>query len=227
VYSLFEKSWKTYGDFCGSGVGSVVFSPDGTRVAFVSKSAYSSGNEFCFNNPIVLQILDLVTGKLTPISYQGRVEEHARLSWSPDGNYLVGQFCCSASSTYQIVVIDLASGNGKVIAEGTNPAWSPKGDWISFDDQKSRKCTIIHPDGTAAKVVQDLGREWMFLGIGSSSLMFLKGAIWSPDGNKLLFNEEGVDTGGNVTILDLPSGKHTTRSKNVLFVLGWAKRPTG
>jgi Tol biopolymer transport system component len=215
VYSLLDKSWKTFGEFCSDGVGSIVFSPDGKRVAFASQSAFSSGNGYCFNNPIVLQILDIATGELTPIPYPGRLSENARLSWSPDGKYLAGEFCCSASSISQIVVIDIASGSGKVLAEGTDPSWSPKGDWIAYVDhvdKKKQKCTLIHPDGTGAKVVQQLIGYWMFL----------KGAVWSPGGEKLIFNEEEVDGGANVTMLDLSSGKATTRSKNVLFVLGWA-----
>ncbi len=214
VYSLADKSWRTFGEFCSDGVGSLVFSPDGKRVAFASQDESSSGNGYCFNNPIVLQILDIATGQLTPIFYPGRLRENARLSWSPDGKYLAGEFCCSASSISQIVVIDLASGSGKILAEGTDPSWSPKGDWIAYVDhvdKKRQNCILIHPDGTGAKVVQQSTGYWMFL----------KGAIWSLDGEKLLFNEEVMDSSGNVTILDLASGKATTRSKNFLFVLGW------
>jgi Tol biopolymer transport system component len=163
----------------------------------------------------VLQILDIATGQLTPIFYPGRLRENARLSWSPDGKYLAGEFCCSASSISQIVVIDLASGSGKILAEGTDPSWSPKGDWIAYVDhvdKKRQNCILIHPDGTGARVVQQLTGYWMFL----------KGAVWSPDGEKLLFNEEVMDSSGNVTILDLSNGKTSTRSKNFLFVLGWA-----
>jgi WD40 repeat protein len=213
VYSLIEKSWKTYGEFCVDGVGSLAFSPDGKEVAFASQAETPSDSGYCFHNPVVLQILDLATGRLTPIPYAGSLVENSRLSWSPDGRYVVGQFwCCSAPSIYQIVVIDLSSGSAKVIAKGTDPSWSPNGDWISYEDQKKKECILIHPDGTGARIVQDLRGHWMFL----------KGAIWSPDGNQLLFNEEDIDGGGNVTILDLPSSKATKRSKNTLYVLGWA-----
>jgi hypothetical protein len=190
----------------------MVFSPDGTRVAFASQSGSPSGNGYCFGNPFVLQILDLATGELAPVFYPGRVEKHARLSWSPDGKYLAGEFCCSASSASQVAVIDLGSGTGKVIAEGTDPSWSPKGDWIAYDDPKKKKCILVRPDGTGARVVQELAGYWMFF----------KGAVWSPDAEKLLFNEDVIDSGGNVTILELPTGKVIKRSRNVRFVLGWA-----
>lgn len=214
IFSIADKTWKTFGDFCGESIGWVVFSPDGTKVAFASKPAFASGDGYCFENTTVLQILDIATGKLTPIQYSGRIDANARLTWSPDGKYLAGQFCCSIPSTDQIVVIDLASNSGKAIAEGTNPSWSPKGDWISFEDQKGRECILARPDGTGAKVVQKL----------QDNLMLLKGAVWSPDGGKLLFDEEAIDSDGNVSILDLPSGKITKQPKHTEFVLGWASQ---
>jgi WD40 repeat protein len=114
------------------------------------------------DNPRVLQILDVATGKLTPVPYRGVIDEVAQLSWSPDGKYLVGQFCCSASSAAQIVVVDLRSGKGTVIAEGMDPSWSPKGDLIAYEDKEKQKCILIHPDGTGAKVVRDLTKGFGF-----------------------------------------------------------------
>jgi Tol biopolymer transport system component len=216
VYSLLDKTWKTYGDFCwGSGIGSKVFSPDGTKIAFTSQAASSSENRLCDFNPSVLQILDIATGKLTPVPYSGYVIENARLSWSPDGKYLAGEFWRS-QSTSQIVVIDLESGSGKVIADGTDPSWSPDGDWIAYGDQMKQKCILIHPDGSGAKLVRDLSKRrggvWLSAG----------GALWSPDEKKLLFDDVQVDSLGDVTILDLPSGKETKLPRRSRFVWGWA-----
>ena len=214
IFSIADKTWKTFGDFCGESIGWVAFSPDGTKVAFASKPAVASRDGYCFENATVLQVLDIATGKLTPIRYSGRIDANARLTWSPDGKYLAGQYCCTNPSTNQIVLIDLASDSGKAIAEGTNPSWSPKGDWISLEDQKGKECILARPDGTGAKVVQKL----------QGDLMFLKGAMWSPDGEKLLFDEEAIDSDGNVSILDLPSGRITKQPKHTEFVLGWASQ---
>ena len=215
VYSLLDKSWKLYGDFCTQ-VGSRVFSPVGTRVAFASQTWSSPGNGYCSSNPIVLQILDIATGKLTLPPYNGRIFESARLSWSPDGKYLVGQIGAWVGPFKQIVVIDVESGSSRIIAEGMNPSWSPKGDWIAYEDDKGLKCILIHPDGTGAKVVLDLKKR--FHGYRT----FIQGAVWSPDGEKLLLNEaKGISGGIDVTMLDLASGKVTTKCRNGPAVLGW------
>ena len=218
VYSLEGKSWKTYGEFCRDGIGSKVFSPDGTKVAFASKAGPSLGESRCFDNPMVLQILDIATGRFTPVPNSGKVSENARLDWSPDGKYLVEEVCCSSSSS-QINVIDLASGNGRVIAEGTDPSWSPQGDWIAYQDEKKQRCVLIHPDGTGVRIIRDLRKSSRF-----GHWMFFKGALWSPDGRTLLFDEQKVDSGGRVTKFDLPSGEVTELSKNGPIVLGWALR---
>jgi hypothetical protein len=216
VYSLLDKTWTTYGDFCGGSIGSQVFSSDGSKIAFAAQSRLSSGHSDCIHSPLALRILDIATGKLTLLPYNGRIFESARLGWSPDGKYLVGQIGAWVDPFKQIVVIDVESGSSRIIAEGMNPSWSPKGDWIAYEDDKGLKCMLIHPDGTGAKAVLDL--EKRFHGYRT----FLQGAVWSPDGEKLLFNEQKGDSDGiDVTMLDLASGKVTTKCRNGPAVLGW------
>lgn len=216
VYSLLGKSWRTYGDFCGGAIGSQVFSSDGSKIAFAALPRLSSDHSDCIHGPIVLQILDIATGKFTPLPYNGVLFENARLSWSPDGRYLAGQIGAWVDPIKQIVVIDVGSGSTRIIAEGINPSWSPKGDWIAYQDDKGLKCNLIHPDGTGAKVVLDLGKRF------HGNRTFLQGAVWSPDGDRLLLNEsKGVSDGIDVTMLDLATGKVTTKCRNGPAVLGW------
>lgn len=223
VYSLLNHSWKTYGDFCFPNHGSVAFSPDGTKVAFMAKSKGSSLN--CDSSPELLQTLDLVTGNLRTVPYSGEaLVENASLSWSPDGKYFAAQSGHWASPPQHVVVIEVASGIGKTIAEGADPSWSPRGDWIAYKEAGSmQKCMLIHPDGSGAKMVRDLCREYRR---GFWEIYY--GAVWSPDGGKLLLNESQLDVprGLVVTSLDPTTGKATTESKHGQAVYGWSEKPT-
>jgi hypothetical protein len=225
VYSLRDKAWKLYGDFCS--VGSAAFSPDGRKVAFYAKTR--SGNPTCHFAPHSghLMILDIGTGEFAPVPGDPSVWYLAQLGWSQDGKYLAVEGAVPSKDpkmrephkdTFRIVVIEIESGDQKVIAEGTDPSWSPKGDWIAYHAPLGQ-CMLIHPDGTGAKMVLDPGRL-------RGGWSFFNGMVWSPDGEKLLLNEEQSDTNhSNVTMLDLATGKVNTKFRNGSAVFGWARKP--
>jgi hypothetical protein len=86
---------------------------------------------------------------------------------------------------------------------------------------RDRNASLVHLDGTEANVIRNLGK-----GFGFGSRSFSQGAVWSPTEEKLLFNEGESDSGGiDVTILDLASGKVTTKPRNGPTVFGWAQQP--
>jgi Tol biopolymer transport system component len=162
-----------------------------------------------------LQILDLATGQFTPVPNSISVIGNSQLSWSPDGGYLAVAKYGPEKSPGLIAVIEIGSWVQKVIAEGTNPSWSPKGDWIAYLAQWGKIGMLIHPDGTGAKTALDLQPR-------SGGWVFRNGEAWSPDGNKLLLTEGPMDSPKyDITILDLPSGEVTTKSKNGALVFGW------
>ena|GEM_PF-3678402 len=47
------------------------------------------------------------------------------------------------------------------------------------------------------------------------------GPVWSPDGRKLLFSEENDHERFKVVMVDVATGKATTKSTNGLAVLDW------
>ena len=223
VYSLHDKAWKLYGDFCS--VGSAAFSPDGKKVAF--KVETRSDSPTCTYSPgsHKLLILDLESGQFTPVPGTELVENNAQLSWSPDGKYIAVEVLVAREDSelhmpyykgpFQIVSIEIGSWAQKIIADGNGPSWSPKGEWIAYQAPLER-CMVIHPDGTGAKMVLDPDRQ---RGVWS----LYDAIVWSPDGESLLLNEEQSDTGhSNVTMLDLATGKLTRKSKNSPAVFGWA-----
>jgi Tol biopolymer transport system component len=200
VYSVRDQTWKQYGDFYQ--VGSAAFSPDGKKIAF--KDEADSDRQR-------LMILDLETGQMTPVPGSNSVIWITQLSWSPDGKFLAGSV--NGHGYGQIVLIDVATGAMKTIAEGSNPSWSPKGDWIAYAFYV--QCMIIHPDGTGARYVLEKEHKWMNYTLDAP-------IVWSPDGERLLLNQRqifGYHT--RVITVDLATGHAIMNSKNGEVVMGW------
>ena len=161
-------------------------------------------------------IFDLQTGQITPIPKTGPfIEWNAQLSWSPDGKFLAGTFDGPGGKLIveQIVVIDIATGEMKTIAEGRDPSWSPKGDWIVY--ALTVQCMIIHPDGTGARSVLEKEHKWMNYTLDAP-------IVWSPDGDRLLLNQRRIyGTHTRVITVDLATGHAIMNSKDGEVVSGW------
>lgn len=207
VYSIAEQRWKTYGDF--DDIGSTAFSPDGSKIAFAAMGP-TRGYEFL--------IFDLATEKMTNVPHARGIWYRASLGWSPDGKRLVVEIRRSNNPS-SIAILDPSTGDVKAIAEGTDPAWSPTGEWIAYYDPSGEKCMLVHPDGTGTKMVSKI----------KSSFFTMRGysyaAVWSPDSKKLLLNESrGRYRAIDVELLDLETGRTTTKTKNGFAVFGWVSR---
>jgi Tol biopolymer transport system component len=213
VYSLRDKTWKTYGDFCDRGAGSAAFSPDGAKIAFTASMRAQGSKCGADYETHALLILDLLTGQFTQVPNAASVVAKAQISWSPDERYLAVQMD-------RITLIETGSWAQTAIAKGENPSWSPKGDWIAYDVGAGMACMIAHPDGTEAKMILDaFGRR----GWGNWALSM--GAVWSPDGKTLWLSEQ-EDTGKmEVMSVDLATGKVNKMPKGTPSVLGWVLLP--
>jgi len=205
VFSVMQQEWNTYGDF--SEIGVPGFSPNGERVAFAAKHAKGRS---------IFVVVDVPGGATDAIDQLATAARGQGPSWSPDGTHLaVGM---EQGDDSKIVVYDLGSSKMRVIGKGTTPSWSPTGEWIAYFETP-RKCVLVHPDGTGARVLRNLG------GPSGFYREFKYSAVWSPSGKQLLLNElkgEGPDL--DVTLADVETGIVTKKSRNGLAVVGWARQ---
>src|ERR1700739_276418 len=210
IYSVNEKLWRFYGDFCSNGVGSTAFAADGNRVAFFATNAVSGPNCVASSelNTSRLLTLNLQTGSITAVPGSERLMENAAIGWSPDGKYLVAQAGFWGSKE-QIVIIELATGSRRVLAAGVDPSWSPSGEWIAYLTHQRDKCVLTHPDGTGTHVVAFSRRG------------FNQGAVWSSDSERLLFNEGFFHEKNDVLEYFLSSDKVLRKMPHSMFAFGW------
>jgi Tol biopolymer transport system component len=213
VYTVRDQSQKSFADVCYAGGGPIAFSPDATKIAFVSAVPPTPMHDVCTTpHQTVLQILDLATGRITKLSCCGWAL-HGRLGWSPDGKEIAVEYS-PRIGLGQIAIVESDTGKARTIADGGYPSWSPKGDWIAYFDMQLAKCFVVHPDGSGMKIVRD----------GENGFRYHAwdyGAVWSPDGRKLLLNEGNASEHFKVIMVDVATGKTTTKSTNGLAALDW------
>jgi len=169
--------------------GGPVWSPDGTRIAFVSNrdsdfAVYTmdaDGTNF-----------QLVTDK---------VLNPASVAWSPNGNKialsggvrLVPAITGGPKPAVHIYVVNIdGSQLTKLTSDGDNannndsPTWSPDGRQIAFSSNRDpdgrHKIWVMNADGSNQRRLTDIH--------GTSNSLFYgdSGPAWSPDGSKILFN---------------------------------------
>ena len=81
VYAVRDQSWKSLADVCYAGGGPIAFSPDATKIAFVSAMPPTPMHDVCpTTHQTALQILALATGRITNLSCCGWVLR-GRLGW--------------------------------------------------------------------------------------------------------------------------------------------------
>jgi hypothetical protein len=215
VYTVRDQSWKSFADVCYAGGGPIAFSPDATKIAFVSAMPPTPMHDVCTNpHQTVLQILELATGRITKLSCCGW-GLRGRLSWSPNGKQIAVQYS-PRNGLGQIAIVEADTGKARIIADGGYPSWSPKGDWIAYFDMQLAMCFLVHPDRTGVKIVRDGEHGFRYRAMNY-------GPVWSPDGRKLLLNAENDHERFKVVMVDVATGRTTTKSTNGLAVLDWVR----
>ena len=146
----------------GSADRSPVWSPDGTRIAFVSDRA-GGFPELYLMSASGTGVVRLTNNTLID----------ANPSWSPDGTKLVFERCC-VNGTSDLFTIDVATrGEVDLTASPTrqefDPTWSPDGSrvaYVAFDvGQGNPDVWVMNADGTAPTRITeqagpDLSPDW-------------------------------------------------------------------
>jgi Tol biopolymer transport system component len=151
-------------DFPGASEGDLfldcAISPDGSRVAY----RYDTGST------ISIWISSLAGDTPVPLYDDPRKNWQRGPSWSPDGNSIA--YYAESDGKPAVMKIRVGSLHPPdlvtYVATPRPVRWSPKGDWIAWDD--AAKLTLVSPEGKRRRIVSQ--KQWFTYG-------------WSKEGDAL------------------------------------------
>jgi TolB protein len=172
-----------------------VWSPDGSRIAFVSN------RDGGFPELYLMNANGTGVARLTNNSLID-----ANPSWSPDGTRLVFERCCK-NGTFDLFTIDVTTRAEQNLTVSTthqdfDPAWSPDGTRIAYTSfevgQGNIDIWVMNADGTSqVRLTQeagpDLSPDWQPLPLCTINGSQLADDLTGTDGNDVICALDGND----------------------------------
>jgi len=166
--------------------GEPSWSPDGTRLAFVSARERSAQNELL--EKVDVYIMNADGANVVRVTTTGFARNP---TWSADGRTLAYRYDAYPYGAGDIAVINVDIGEssrnylGLKSLDVAEPTWSPDGTRIAFVSRKTwwmgSDILSVRPDGSAIATV--LGRTAGNFGAGR--VIGFSSPSWSPDGKRL------------------------------------------
>jgi Tol biopolymer transport system component len=156
---------------------SPAWSPDGTKIAFVSSRGRRRALEGGGQAPIWRIVVMNTDGSGQHVLIRNSSRGGHPVTWSPDGKTLAFVRGLPATGTLAIYVMKSDGTGQKRLTDphvnSFDPAWSPDGTKIAFTSDRGMDngIYIMSPDGSRQRLTHDGGES----------------AAWSADGSKLAF----------------------------------------
>lgn len=173
-----------------------VYSPDGTKVAFIRALApFLNSDAFGGEVPsdCGLWVGDILTGEVMQITSNPLCDREYFPQWSPDGSqftYWRDPYANGQPAGTAVFVINTDGSNERRLTDpqmfAGDPHWSPDGEWIVFSTYPLNEFNFvpaisdlyrIHPDGTGMEQLTHYNSEELRATIPS----------YTPDGKWILF----------------------------------------
>ncbi len=183
--------------------GSPAWSPDGTKIAFISNRDYGSA--------LYVMNADGTNARLVT----DKVIDAGEPAWSPDGGKIAFAGGARGSIGFTLPSVDIyivnvdGSGLEKLTRDSGvngNPTWSPDGKQIAFGRIREKvsksKIWVMNADGSDQRILP------ITQSTGSGEFYGAQPA-WSPDGTKVLFTGYracGVGAAGGIYVMNADGG---------------------